>query len=205
MKLSDWAESQGINYMTAWRWFKRGKMPVKAFQTPSGMILVQQVNEVKAFKSTAIYARVSSHDQKKDLERQVTRLSLYAVKNGLIVTKILTEIGSGLNGSRKKLLSMLSDPTIDIILVEHKDRLTRFGFEYIETLLKSQSRSVVVADLSELSDDLVRDMIEVLTSFCARLYGKRSARNKAIQAMKTIQSSSDLKPSIPSQESALCS
>ena len=108
MKLVDWAEQQGIAYMTAWRWFKHGKMPVKTIQTPSGMILVDE--EIKSDspgspKSAAIYARVSSHDQKKDLEGQVARMSIYAAENGLIVTKILTEIGSGLNGNRKKLLS----------------------------------------------------------------------------------------------------
>ncbi len=139
MRLGDWAEKQGITYMTAWRWFKQGKMPVKTIQTPSGMILVEQENEAgttSQHKSTAIYARVSSHDQKKDLDGQVARLSMYAANHGLVVTQVLTEIGSGLNGKRKKLLSTLADQSIDVILVEHKDRLTRFGFEYIETLLE---------------------------------------------------------------------
>ena len=126
-------------------------------------------------------------------------MSIYAANNGLIVTKILTEIGSGLNGNRKKLLSILADKSIDVILVEHKDRLTRFGFEYIETLLRSQSREVIVVDKNELSDDLVRDMIEVLTSFCARLYGKRSARNN--EAMKESKNES----SSYQKETALCS
>lgn len=180
-------------------------MPVKTIQTPSGMILVEgSEGEVRSqFKTTAIYARVSSHDQKKDLEGQVARLSVYAANNNLRVTQILTEIGSGLNGKRKKLLGVLSDPTIDIVLVEHKDRLTRFGFEYIETLLKSQSRKVIVAEESELTDDLVRDMIEVLTSFCARLYGKSSARNKALKAMKVIKESVDQEQT-PIQEASHC-
>lgn len=207
MRLTDWAEKQGIAYMTAWRWFKQGKMPVKAIQTPSGMILVEEADGARKpgqYKSTTLYARVSSHDQKKDLDGQVARLSIYAAENELIVTKILTEIGSGLNGNRKKLLSALSDPTIDVILVEHKDRLTRFGFEYIETLLKSQGREVVVADKNELSDDLVRDMIEVLTSFCARLYGKRSAKNKALKAIAAMKDSTDEKSSSTQQEIVHC-
>jgi putative resolvase len=207
MRLVDWAEKQGIAYMTAWRWFKQGKMPVKTIQTPSGMILVEDGNgsgTTTQLKATAIYARVSSHDQKKDLDGQVARMSIYALNNGLVVTKILTEIGSGLNGKRKKLLSILADQSIDIILIEHKDRLTRFGFEYIETLLRSQSRKVIVADENELSDDLVRDMIEVLTSFCARLYGKRSARNKALKAMEAMRDSSDLESPSKLQEPALC-
>jgi putative resolvase len=207
VKLVDWAEKQGIGYMTAWRWFKHGKMPVKAIQTPSGMILVEEEVGAKVqtrLKSTVIYARVSSHDQKKDLDSQVARMSIYAADNGLVVTKILTEIGSGLNGNRKKLLDILADKSIDIILVEHKDRLTRFGFEYIETLLGSQSREVIVADKNELSDDLVRDMIEVLTSFCARLYGKSSARNKALKAIDAMKDSADLKFSSKHKETVLC-
>jgi putative resolvase len=197
--------------MTAWRWFKQGKLPVKAIQTPTGMILVDAGDEAKVLtqhKSAAIYARVSSHDQKKDLEGQVARLSIYAANHGLRITRVLTEIGSGLDGKRKKLLSILSDQSIDIILVEHKDRLTRFGFEYIETLLKSQSRELVVTDEkeneNELSDDLVRDMIEVLTSFCARLYGKRAARNKALKAMEAIKEASGLSSLAGVREKELC-
>jgi putative resolvase len=207
MRLTDWAEKQGIAYMTAWRWFKQGKMPVKTIQTPSGMILVEVEDGARTparVKSTAIYARVSSHDQKKDLDGQVARMSIYAANNGLVVTKILTEIGSGLNGNRKKLLSTLSDQSIDVILVEHKDRLTRFGFEYIETLLKSQSREVIVVDRNELSDDLVRDMIEVLTSFCARLYGKRSARNKALKAIAAMKDSVDVESPSKHQGTVRC-
>jgi putative resolvase len=207
MRLVDWAEKQGIAYMTAWRWFKQGKLPVKAIQTPTGMILVDAGDEAKVLtqhKSAAIYARVSSDDQKKDLEGQVARLSIYAANHGLRITRVLTEIGSGLNGKRKKLLSILSDQSIDIILVEHKDRLTRFGFEYIETLLKSQSRELVVADENELSDDLVRDMIEILTSFCARLYGKKAARNKALKAMEAIKEASGLSSLAGVREKELC-
>jgi putative resolvase len=207
MRLVDWAEQQGIAYMTAWRWFKNGKMPVKTIQTPSGMILVEEKIGAETrtrFKSTAIYARVSSHDQKKDLDGQVARMSIYAASNGLVVTKILTEIGSGLNGNRKKLLSILADQSIDIILIEHKDRLTRFGFEYIETLLRSQSRTVIVADKNELTDDLVRDMIEVLTSFCARLYGNRFARNKALKAIEAMKGSTQVESSTKHKEAVFC-
>lgn len=182
-------------------------MPVKAIQTASGMILVEEEIHGKSntqIKSTGIYARVSSYDQKKDLEGQVARLSIYAANNGLVVTKILAEIGSGLNGNRKKLLSLLADKSVDVILIEYKDRLTRFGFEYIETLLRSQSREVIVVDENELSDDLVRDMIEVLTSFCARLYGKRSARNRALRAIKAVKEFSDFGPSSDLKETELC-
>ncbi len=99
----------------------------------------------------------------------------------------VTEIGSVLNGHRPKLIKLLNDPKIWIILVEHRDRLMRFGAEYVESALAAQGRKLIVADGSELKDDLVQDMIEVLTSFCARLYGRRSAKNKAKKALETMQ------------------
>jgi len=92
-----------------------------------------------------------------------------------------------LNGHRPKLKKLLTNSSIKIILVEHRDRLMRFGAEYVEAALQAQGRRLIVADAAELKDDLVQDMIEVLTSFCARLYGRRSAKNRAKKALETIQ------------------
>src|SRR5208283_3559280 len=107
------------------------------------------------------------------------RLSAFAVSKKLPVAKTVMEIGSGGSGHRPKLMKLLADQSIKIIIVEHRDRLMRFGSEYVESALQSQGRSLVIVDKSEMKDDLVQDMIEVLTSFCARLYGRRSAANKA--------------------------
>ncbi|ORB61090.1 IS607 family transposase, partial [Mycobacterium shinjukuense] len=96
---------------------------------------------------------------------------------------VVTEVGSGLNGKRPKLRRMLSDPDAKVIVVEHRDRLARFGVEHLEAVLAAQGRRIVVADPGETTDDLVRDMIEVLTSMCARLYGRRGARNRAMRAL----------------------
>jgi putative resolvase len=185
MKLSTWAKKQGVSYRTAWRWFKEGKLPVVAEQTKTGTILIK--DEPLRSNLVAIYARVSSSDQKKDLDKQIARLVLYANANGWIVAHTITEIGSGLNGHRPKLMKLLTNSNIKNILVEHRDRLMRFGAEYVESALTAQGRRLIVADESELKDDLVQDMIEVLTSFCARLYGSRSAKNKARKALETIQ------------------
>src|SRR6266540_1037393 len=76
-----------------------------------------------------------------------------------------------------------ADPTVTMIVVEHRDRLARFGVEYLEAALGAQGRRLVVVDAGEATDDLVRDMIDVLTSFCARLYGRRGARNRALRAV----------------------
>lgn len=185
MKLSEWAKKQGISYKTAWRWFKTNKLPVSAEQQPSGTILIHesfpQANEV------AIYARVSSSDQKNDLDAQVARLVYYANARGWVVAHTITEIGSAFKKHRLKLIKLLTNPSIKIILVEHKDRLMRFGAEYVESALAAQGRQLIVADPNELKDDLAQDIIEILTSFCARLYGRRSAKNRAKKAMDSIQ------------------
>ncbi len=191
MKLSVWAKKQGISYKTAWRWYKEGKLPVPAEKTPSGTILIKiDEYEDAVGGENIIYARVSSSDQKSDLDRQVARLLEFANIHGYKIGKTVTEVDSGLNGRRKKLIRLLADPNIKTIFVEHRDRLTRFGFEYIEAALLAQDRNIIVIEDGELKDDLVQDMIEVLTSFCARLYGKRSARNKAKKALEAIKDDS---------------
>ena len=120
---------------------------------------------------------------------QDARLVEYANAQGWSVGKAVTEVGSGMNGRRPKLMRLLSDPQVRVIVVEHRDRLMRFGFEYLETALAAQGRRLVVLDLGEVQDDLVQDMVEVLTFFCARLYGKRPARNRARKAMEVIECS----------------
>ena len=185
MKLSEWAEREGIHYQTAWRWFHDGKMPVPAYKAPSGAILVDLPHSGSSVVSrVAVYARVSSHDQRGDLDRQVARLTEWATSQAMVVCQVVTEVGSGMNGRRKKLARILSDPTITTIVVEHRDRLARFGVEHLEAALSAQGRSVVVVDDGEVEEDLVRDMTEVLTSFCARLYGRRGARNRAEKALR---------------------
>jgi len=117
----------------------------------------------------------------------VARLTAVATERGLPPTKVVAEVGSGLNGHRTKLLSLLRDPGVGTIVVEHRDRLARFGVEYLEAAMAAQGRRVVVVEKAEVADDLVRDMVEVLTSFCARLYGRRSARRRAEAALAVTQ------------------
>jgi putative resolvase len=126
---------------------------------------------------------VSSHDQRADLDGQVARVAGWATTNGLSVDEVVVEVGSGMNGKRRKLARLLADATAVTVVVEHRDRLARFGVEHLEAALAAQGRRVVVVDDGEVDDDLVRDMTEVLTSFCARLYGRRGARNRAVKAL----------------------
>ena len=130
-----------------------------------------------------VYARVSSGDQREDLDRQVGRVVAWATGHGHRPDEVVKEIGSGLNGNRRQLRRIVGDPTVSTILVEHRDRLCRFGFECLEAALAGRGARIVVMDEGELEDDLVRDVTEVMTWLCARLYGKGSARRRAERAL----------------------
>jgi len=151
-------------------------------QTATGTILVDEPRG-EEHGGVALYARVSSSDQREDLERQVGRLAAWATAQGLGVTATISEVGSGLNGSRSKLKRLLADPAVGTVVVEHRERLARFGVEYVEATMRAQGRRLVVVCDQEVDDDLVRDITEVLTSMCARLYGPRSARRRAKRAL----------------------
>lgn len=139
----------------------------------------KNINEIDAiYAHSRKMARVSSHDQKHDLDRQLQRLREYCYSNNIQINNEYKEIGSGLNQNRKKLNEILKDSSISIIIVEHKERLTRFGFEMLESSLQAQQRKIIVVENKDVNDDIVQDMIDILTSFCARIYGKRSAKNK---------------------------
>lgn len=182
VKLAEWARANGVHPQTAYRWFREDRMPVPARRLESGTIWVDAPDGGEVGR-TVVYARVSSHDQRADLDRQVARLTDWATSNGRVVGEVVTEVGSGLNGKRPKLRRILSDPSASVVVVEHRDRLARFGVEHLEAALSAQGRRIIVADQGETVDDLVRDMIEVLTSMCARLYGRRGARNRAMRAV----------------------
>jgi putative resolvase len=121
-----------------------------------------------------------------ELDRQLARLTQYAISEGWHITAAVSEVGSAMNGRRPKLRKLLADVSVKVIVVEHRDRLTRFGFEYLEAAFFASGRRLCVIDNAEAQDDLVRDMCEVLTSFCARLYGRRSAKRKATAALRIV-------------------
>jgi len=185
VNLREWALSQGIHPRTAYRWHRQGKLPVPA-QKMGKLILVGDL-EAPARQErgrTAIYARVSSADQRVDLDHQVARVAAWATEHGYCVDQVVSEVGSALNGHRRRFLALLRERTVTTILVEHRDRFCRFGAEYVEAALEAQGRRLVVVDPSEVDDDLVRDATELLTSLCARLYGRRSAANRAKRAIE---------------------
>ena len=183
MKLSVWAKQQGIAYKTAWKMWNQGRLPIPAEQLPTGTVIVHPpIKETEG--GVALYARVSSADQKNDLDRQLARLSEFAAVRKLKVIEVVKEVGSGLNGHRRSMLRILRNPEVSVILVEHRDRLMRFGIEYVEAALAAQGRTLMVIEPDEMKDDIVRDLHEVIVSLCARLYGKRSAKNRAKRAIE---------------------
>jgi predicted site-specific integrase-resolvase len=183
MNLAVWAERNGVARVTAYRWFHAGLLPVPAQRVGRLILVNDAVAETARHGRTAVYARVSSADQKADLDRQVARVTAWATAEQISVDKVVTEVGSALNGHRRKFLALLRDPSVGRIVVKHRDRFCRFGSEYVEAALAAQGRELVVVDSAEVDDDLVRDMTEILTSMCARLYGKRAAANRAKRAL----------------------
>jgi len=134
-----------------------------------------------------LYARVSTAGQKADLERQVERLKTYAASRGYQVTKIVQDIASGMNDNRPKLLKLLTDPQIGTIVVEHRDRLTRFGFVYIEQLFQMQGRSLEVIFPTDTKHDLVDDFIAVITSMASRISGRRHSKERAEKIKQCVE------------------
>lgn len=138
-------------------------------------------------KLTVGYARVSSHEQKPQLEPQANRLWAYAGQNDISLDRVVSEVASGLNDRRPKLRKLLADPEVGTVVVEHRDRLARFGVGMVEAMLQARGGGLVVIEEKEVGDDLVRDVTGILTCFCARLYGRRSAASRAKKAMSTLQ------------------
>src|SRR5213080_164365 len=177
MKLSAYAREIGVTYKTAFRWWKAGQLD--AYQLDTGTVIVREPAQPQEQLQVALYARVSSADQKEDLERQMQRLKDYAASKGYHVTKTVSELASGLNESRPKFLKLLTDTSIGVIVVEHRDRASRFGLNYIEQLMQMQGRRFEVIFPSETDNDLVDDFSAVITSMASRIYGRRTSTRRA--------------------------
>lgn len=185
MRLSAYAKKMGVSYKTAFRWWKAGRLD--AYQLETGTIIVRDPVPTETSPNVALYARVSSNDQKEDLERQVQRLKDYAASRGYQVTKVVSELASGLNESRPQFTKLLTDPTIGVIVVEHRDRATRFGFNYIDQLMQMQGRRIEHIFPSDTDNDLVDDFIAVITSMASRLYGRRTSKQRAEKIKSCVE------------------
>src|SRR5437899_127128 len=186
MKLSQYAKQVGVSYKTAYRWYRAGSLD--AYQTKTGIIIVRDPHDSRPVTGRiALYGRVSSIGQKEDLERQMHRLKDYAAAKGYQVSKEVTEIASGLNDQRPKLEKLLADPSIGTIIVENRDRLTRFGSHYIETLLQAQGRHLEMIFPTDTGDELVDDFVSVITGMAARIYGRRQSKRRAEKIKQCVE------------------
>lgn len=187
-KLSRYAKLQGVCKRTIWNWCKSGRLKYEKDATNHIWIVEDEETKNKS-KNAAVYARVSSSENKSNLDSQADRVLNWATLNGYSVKSVVKEVGSGLNDTRKKLSALLSDKSIDVIIVEHKDRLARFGVNYIEELLKLENREIVVInEVEEGKEELIQDFVSIITSFCARIYGQRRSKRKTEKLIKELSS-----------------
>lgn len=185
MKLSEYAKQNSISYQTAWLHYKQGLIP-NARQLPTGTVVIDETTNNKT-DYTIVYARVSSSENKSNLETQANRLVQYCTANGWTVDEVVKECASGLNDERPKLTKILKERKVTRLVIEHKDRLTRFGFNYIKVLLNDCD--IIVVNKCEDNQDLFEDFVSLVTSFCARIYGKRRTKRKIEQIINALESS----------------
>jgi predicted site-specific integrase-resolvase len=190
MKLTDWAKKQGVCYRSAWNYFHAGKIP-GAYRLLSGAIIVPDDIPSKQ-EYVVTYARVSSSENKDNLESQSKRLIDFCNAKGWQTTQNIQEIGSGLNDQRQKLEKVLVEGNATKLVVEHKDRLCRFGYNYIKILCEKNNCELIVINNTETEkEDLIQDFVSVITSFCARLYGQRRNKRRTEKLIRELQNSND--------------
>lgn len=185
-KLSDYAKNHNITYRTAWNRYKAGKIK-NCIIDDTGHICIN-VNNINITKTVALYARVSSNEMKDNLDRQLERLENFAINNGYTINYSVKEVASGLNDTSKKLIDLLNKDGYDYLIVENRDRLTRFGFNYIETLLNKLGKEIIVINKTEddKKKDLIEDLVSIIYSFSARIYGLRKAKNKQTEIINIL-------------------
>ena len=193
IKASEYAKKMSLNVRTVYRYYHNGK--IKGYQDKeTGTIFIlnpfkNENNEDNLKNKVVLYVRVSSSENKTNLESQLEKLRLFASAKGYQIVKEIKDIGSGLNDNRSKLNELFEKElnNFEILLVEHKDRLTRFGFNYIDILLKSHNKKIEVINLVDNNkEDLIQDFVSVITSFCARIYSQRISKRKVEKLIKEL-------------------
>jgi len=196
IKLSKFAKDLGVSKQTLWNWKNAGKLE---FIKVGGLNFVDVCTynkfmgiQEKKLENVVIYCRVSSTVNKSNLETQKERLINYCNAKGYKVSKVVTEFGSGMNDSRPKLERLLKELDFTHIVVEHKDRLTRFGFNYIDLFLTSRGIKIeVVNNVEDDKQDIIQDFTSIITSFCARIYGQRRSKRKTEKIIAELEKKED--------------
>lgn len=187
-KISTYAKEHNISYRTVWNIVKSNKLSYE--KLPTGTILIlDSENKSNSDIRVALYARVSSSENKVNLDKQLERLENFAIAKGWKIVHSVKEVGSGLNDKRIQLEKLLNKRDYDIILVEHKDRFSRFGVNYIENLLNQTNRKLYIINDKQdnTPEDLMQDFVSIVTSFTARLYGLRRSKRKTEKLIEELK------------------
>ena len=184
-KISAYAKKHGVTIRTVWNWIYQNKLKIE--KTPTNRIFIIEDEDYIINNAVAIYARVSSSENKDNLERQLDRIRNYCAAKGYKIIKEVSEVGSGLNDKRPKLEKLLTDYSIKKIVVEHSDRFSHFGMNYITQLMKMQGREIEIINTHNNNrDDIMQDFVSIITSFCTRLYGLRRNKRKTMEIIETL-------------------
>ena len=191
IKLSQYAKRNNLGYLTAYRHYNLGFL--KGKQLPSGTILVYEDSELinnsdNKQTNVVLYARVSSSENKPNLISQMDRLRSYATAKGYNILSEVSEVGSGVNDKRPKLEAILkTNSGWNKIIVEHKDRLARFGVNYITILLNNIGKDIEIINQAQTDkEDIMQDFISIITSFCSKIYGLRRTKRKTEEIIKSL-------------------
>jgi putative resolvase len=194
-KISEVVKLLGISKPTLYNWEKQGLLKIQRSKS-GGLNFISQseLDKIqnketnnKENEKIVIYCRVSSTVNKNNLKTQKERLLNYCNAKGYKVEKIIEEFGSGINDKRPKLEKLLKEQDFTKIVVEHKDRLSRFGFNYLEVLLNKNNIDIeVINNVDTDEEDIIQDFISIITSYCARIYGKRRSKRNTEKLIKEL-------------------
>lgn len=196
IKLSQLAKDLNLNYQTIFRWHKSKK--INTIQTKSSSIFITQKEynkilnipeqEQKEDEKIVIYCRVSSTKNRKNLETQKERLINYCNAKGYQVYKVIEEFGSGINDSRPKLTKLLENLNFTKIVIEHKDKLTRMGFNYLNIYCKSHNKEIeIINNVDTDKEDIIQDFVSIITSYYTKIYGRRRSKRNTEQLIKELK------------------
>jgi predicted site-specific integrase-resolvase len=193
IKISKLAKDLDVTRTTLYNWKREGKIDFIKSETGRNYVSINTYNRLmgiveKKTEKVVIYCRVSSTENKSNLDTQKNRLISYCNAKGYQVSEVIVEVGSGINDFRPKLIKLLEKNDYTKIVVEHKDRLTRVGFNYLDTLCKVLGKEIeVVNNVVTDEEDLIQDFVSIITSFCSRIYGKRRSKRNTEKLIKELQ------------------
>lgn len=193
MKLSEYAKQKSISYLTAYRHWQQGLIKGEQLATGTIVIYEERTDQQNNQKLAVLYARVSNAENKTNLDTQLNRLRDYAIAKGYTIIKEVKETGSGLNDKRPLLEKILQADNWNVLVAEHKDRIARFGLNYLSIVLEKQGKKIeIINNVLDSRDDLMQDFVSIITSFTARLYGLRRSKRKTEQIIKELELDTNL-------------